>query len=222
MRQKLISQIRRRRIQKFFLFLALAVFCLFLYTFLHEGGHALAGVLAGAKLTGFDINFLDFSAHVRLTGEFTPAEKVANTLAGPGLPLLVWLVFILVVPKRTNFALESIKLAATMMFLSTLLAWVILPLVFASGQFPPDDVTDFLIRSGAAPLGVTIAALGAYLGGWVLFFRKIDGVRQEVEQWRDSQAEVFTSEVRATLWICLGILLACILITFAANGFRFA
>jgi hypothetical protein len=213
------SRIRRHGIEKIFLFPALALFSLFLYTFLHEGGHALAGVSAGAKLTGFTINFLDFSAHVSLAGEFTPAEKVANTLAGPALPLLAWLVFILVVPKRTNFALESIELAATMMFLGTLLAWVVLPLVYARGGFPPDDVTDFLIHSGAAPLGVSIAALGAYVGGWLLFFRKIGGLRYEVEQLRDPQAEVFTSEVRATLWICLGILLACILITFAANGF---
>jgi hypothetical protein len=216
----LISQIRWRRIQKIFLFLVLAVFCLFLYTFLHEGGHALAGVLAGAKLTGFNINFLDFSAHVSLIGEFTPAEKVANTLAGPGLPLLVWLVFILAVPKRTNFALESIKLAGTMMFLSTLLAWVVLPLVYLSGDFPPDDVTDFLIHSGAVPLGVTIAALGAYAGGWLLFMRKIDGLRHEVGQLRGSQAELFTPEVRRTLWICFGIVIAGILIAFAANGAR--
>ena len=138
----------------------------------------------------------------------------------PGLPLLVWLVFILAVPKRTNFALESIKLAGTMMFLSTLLAWVVLPLVYMSGEFPADDVTDFLIHSGAAPLGVTVAALGAYAGGWLLFLRKIDGLRHEVEQLRDPQAEVFVPEVRATLWICLVIALAGLLITFAANGFR--
>ncbi|MGB7537953.1 MAG: hypothetical protein WBM17_05405 [Anaerolineales bacterium] len=196
----------------------MAVFCLFLYTFLHEGGHALGGILSRGTVTGFNVNFLDFSAHVSLAGGFTQAETVANTLAGPGTPLLTWLVFILVVPKRTNFALESVKLAATMMFLSTLLAWVILPLVYVSGEFPRDDVTDFLIHSGAAPLGVTIAALGAYIGGWLLFFRKIDGVRQEVKQLRVPQAAVFTSEVRTTLWICLGILLVCILIVLAANG----
>ena len=211
---------RIRLIQKAVLFLVLALFCLFLYTFLHEGGHALAGALAGAKLTGFNINFLDFSAHVSLTGELSRSEKAVNAAAGVGLPLAVWLAFILAVPKRTNFALECIKLAGTMMFLSTLLAWVILPLVYVSGEFPSDDVTDFLIHSGAAPLGVTVAALGAYAGGWLLFVRKIDGLRHEAGQLRGPQAELFDPEVRATLWICLGIVLAGLLITFAANGFR--
>lgn len=216
----MISEIQGRRIQKFFLFLILALFCLFLYTFLHEGGHALAGVLAGAELTGFNINFLDFSAHVSLAGELTQAEKAVNAVAGVGLPLSVWLVFILAVPRRTNFALESIKLAGTMMFLSTLLAWVVLPLVYRSGDFPADDVTDFLIHSGAAPLGVALAALGAYAGGWLMFLRKIDGLRHEVQQLRNPQAEVFVPAVRMILWVCLGIVLAGLLITFAANGFR--
>ncbi len=213
-----MSQIRGRLVQKFFLFLVLALFCLFFYTFLHEGGHALAGILSGGTVTGFNVNFLDFSAHVNLAGSFTPAEMVANAIAGAGLPLLVWLAFILAVPKRTNFALESIKLAATMIFLGTLLAWVILPVVFISGEYPRDDVTEFLLHSGAAPLGITVAALGAYVGGWILFFWKIEGVRREAVQLRDPQAEVFTAAVRSTLWICLGILIVCILIVFAANG----
>jgi hypothetical protein len=211
------SRIRRHRIEKIFLFLALVLFSLFLYTFLHEGGHALAGVLSGGTVTGFNVNFLDFSAHVSLAGSFTQAEKAANALAGPGLPLLVWLVFIVIVPKRTNFAFESIKLAATMMFLSTLLAWVFLPLVYRGGQYPRDDVTDFLMQSGAAPLGVTVAALAAYIGGWILFTTKIEGLRREVELLRDPQAEVFSPQVWATLWIVLGILLVTLLITFAAN-----
>jgi hypothetical protein len=205
---------------KFVLFLLLALFCLFLYTFLHEGGHALAGILSGGTVTGFSVNFLDFSAHVSLAGGFTQAEMVANTLAGPSLPLLVWLVFILIIPKRTNFALESIKLTATMIFLSTLLAWVILPLVYLSGQFPRDDVIDFLMQSGVAPPGVTVAALGVYIGGWLLFIWKIDGVRHEIEQLRDPHAGVFTPDILTTFWICLGILLICILVAFAANGCR--
>lgn len=220
MRKKVISQNRGRLIQKILLFLVLALFCLFLYTFLHEGGHALAGALSGGIVTGFSVNFLDFSAHVSLSGGFTPAEAVTTTLAGPVLPLLVWLVFILIVPKRTNFALESIKLAATMVFLSTLLAWIILPSVYLSGQFPRDDVTDFLMQSGTPALGLAAAALTAYIGGWILFARKIDGVRDEIVQLRNPQGEVFTPEVRTTLWIVLGTLIACGLAAFAANGFR--
>ena len=93
-------------------------------------------------------------------------------------------------------------------------------MVSLSAEFPREDVTDFLVRSGAAPLGVTITALGAFIGGWLLFIWKIDGLSHEAEQLRGPQAEVFVPEVRAILWICLGILFAGLLITFAANGFR--
>ncbi len=48
------------------LFVTLFVF--FLYTFLHEAGHVLAGWLFGQSLTEFDASFWDLSAHVGLTG----------------------------------------------------------------------------------------------------------------------------------------------------------
>lgn len=61
----------------------------------------------------------------------------------------------------------------------------ILPLVHRRGEFLRDDVTDFLLRPGANPPGVNDAALGAYVGGWISLFRKIDGFRHEAGQLDD-------------------------------------
>ena len=174
-------QPRLSQLLKIFLLLFITLFVFFLYTFLHESGHALIGVLSGGTITSFSVNFFDLSAHVGMTGQFTPAQAVANNLAGVSLPLLVWLGFMLVVPKRANFALESIKVVGSAMFLSSLLAWIILPLIFWAGQAPRDDVINFLSNSRIHPLWVTIVALLAYISGWLLFAKKIGGLRYEID-----------------------------------------
>ena len=52
------------------------LFVFFLYTFLHEGGHALAGLFFGQSLTEFDVSFWDFSAHVGMAGgELTQGQR---------------------------------------------------------------------------------------------------------------------------------------------------
>jgi len=196
------------------------LFTVFLYTFLHEGGHALAGVLSGGTVTGFNVNFLDLSAHTGMTGEFTPAQTVANNLAGPMLPLLAWLIFILAVPKRVNFALESIKLAGTLTVLNSLLAWIVIPLLHLAGQAPRDDVTNFLDNSGVHPLGVAFAALACFLGGWLLFATRIDGLRREIDLFRETDGNVLTPEVRRTVLVCGGIVILSGLVILFINGFR--
>lgn len=77
---------------KLVLFLAIMLFIVFMYTFLHEGGHALVAVLSGATLTTFSLSVIDLGAHVDYTGTLTPAQTVVNNLAGAGLPLLAWVV----------------------------------------------------------------------------------------------------------------------------------
>ncbi len=42
------------------------IFVFFMYAFLHEGGHALAGMLFGQTVTDFNVNFLTFNANVGL------------------------------------------------------------------------------------------------------------------------------------------------------------
>jgi hypothetical protein len=217
---KLMPATRASQWRKVALLLLVALFAVVLYTFLHEGGHALAALLSGGTLTAFSINFLDLSAHVSYTGALTRAQTIVNNAAGAALPLLAWLGFMLAVPKRTNLALEWLKVVATLMCLNTLLAWIVLPVVYLSGQAPNDDVTNFLNNSAAPPLLVSGAALLLYLGGWLLFARKLDAPRALLARLRQPDQAALTPAVRRTALALAGILAACALAAFGLNGFR--
>jgi hypothetical protein len=215
-----MSQSKSSQVWQILVYLAITFFVVFMYTFLHESGHALVGVLSGGTLTAFSVSFWDLSAHVGMAASLTPAQTVLNNLAGAGLPLLAWLAFMLAVPKRANLALEGIKVVGTLMFLNTLLAWVVLPPLSWAGLAPNDDVTNFVGHSGVHPLWVSGVALAAYLGGWLLFSAKIDGLRREIELFH--LAPEFTPAMRRTLACLSGLLVVCGLAAFGANGFRFS
>ena len=81
-----------------------------------------------------------------------------QSLAGAALPLVVWLIFISAVPRRSSYLVELLKCIATVTVLSTLLAWIVLPMLYRLGQAPIDDVSNFLGSSGLEPLRVIDAA----------------------------------------------------------------
>ena len=65
------------------LILFVALFVFFIYTFLHESGHAIIGLLSGQSLTEFNVNFWDFSAHVGMAGgKLTQAQLACKSAAG--------------------------------------------------------------------------------------------------------------------------------------------
>ncbi|MBI4928188.1 MAG: M50 family metallopeptidase [Anaerolineae bacterium] len=153
------------------------IFCLLVYTFAHEGGHALAVALFGGTLTGFNINFLDFSAHVHYSGDFSRAQQAVISAAGVSLPLLLWTLLALVSFRRGSAALGLVKIAITMITINTLLAWIILPLVALGGQVVSDDSTRFLSITAVPPVLLSLAAVLVYLGGWALLVASLGGWR---------------------------------------------
>ena len=169
--------------------LALAALCTAVfYTFLHEGGHALVGLLSGGRITGFSINFLDFSAHVGLDGIFSPAQQTWLHAAGAGLPFLAWLALILIAPRRADSAIQLFKTFFSLGVINSLLAWVIVPLIYLAGQAPEyDDVTKFLQVSGMPPLLLSLLAAGLYAGGMALFFTRVP-VKEMVAEWRGANS----------------------------------
>ena len=170
------------------LFVTLFVF--FLYTFLHEAGHALAGWLFGQSLTEFDSSFWDLSAHVGLTGgNLTQMQLAIRSAAGVLLPLLVWAIFILLVPRKGSFTLETLKLLSTMVVVNTLLAWIALPILFLFGRAPSDDVTNFLNYSHMPPLLLSFTALVLYANCWMFYLARIDGFRNQLLMFRDVRDE---------------------------------
>jgi hypothetical protein len=207
------TQYKKTQFLKVLLFLFLALFVVLSYTFLHEGGHALVGVLSGARLTTF--SFIDLNAHIGLDGNLTSPQRVLFNLAGVGLPLLVWLGFILLAPRQSNFTVEGVKVFSTLFVLSTLQAWVALPIMFIFGNAPlSDDVTNFLRNSGLPPLLVSGLALVIFISGWALLYSRIPGVRGELIYFRRSDADL----ISPSMWKSSGVL-AALLLMYVAVGF---
>lgn len=150
-----------------------------LYTTLHEGGHALAGLAFGGRITAFNINFFDLSAHAGIDGTFTATQSAIINVAGVSLPLLAWFLLLLFLPRQGGFTIHWIKLIATLGTVNSLLAWVILPFLYLNGTVPVyDDVTKFIINSGLPPLAVAFGCLVLYALGWLLFALRLGDLRR--------------------------------------------
>lgn len=155
--------------------LLLTLFVLVTYTFLHEGGHAIVGLLIGGTVTAFNLNFLNLTAHVGIEGDFTTFQNCVTAVAGVSFPLLIWGVLISLAPRSSNIVIDSVKLIGSLAVLNTLLVWIVIPILFISGSRPGDDSTNFLNYSAIPPLAVTAAALLLYVGGWTFYLRRIGG-----------------------------------------------
>ncbi len=150
--------------------LGMFVWVILVYTFLHEVGHALAAWLAGGQVYTFNINFFNLGAQVSASH----SAQIFSSLAGMALPVLVWFGFILNAPRRGSPALEALKIVASAGVIGSMLAWVIIPLVYASGGAPVnDDVTRFLSLSGINPHLAAGVFGGLTAGMYALARRKI-------------------------------------------------
>jgi hypothetical protein len=197
----------------------LLLFVLFIYTFLHEAGHAILGFAFGQSLTEFDVSFWDVSAHVDMIGgELTHSQLAVQAIAGVTLPLLVWAVFMGLIPRKTNFSLKALKLVSSLAVLNTLLAWILIPVLSIFGNVPPsDDVTHVLHFSHMPPWLLAFAALVLYIGGWAYFLSKIDGLRNEVLLFGTPELETLSAGMGTVIPWMTGILAFCLVLVFLIN-----
>ncbi|HSK67118.1 MAG TPA: hypothetical protein VK888_09315, partial [Anaerolineales bacterium] len=191
-----------------------------IYTCLHEAGQAIAGLLFGQSLTEFDVSFWDLSAHVGMSGgELTQTQLAIRAVAGASLPLIVWAIFISLVPRKAGFSLEVLKFLSSMTVVNTLLVWIVLPILYLLGNAPPDDVTNFLRYSRMPPVLLSVTALILYVRGWSLFLSKIDGLRNEFLLLSTTDPRKLLNGAGKTIPVMAGLMAFCILIAFALNGF---
>jgi hypothetical protein len=165
------------------LFIAFVVISL--YTFVHELGHALVGLAFGGRLTSFDVAFWNLNPHVGLNGNFSLGQRSLINLAGTALPLLLWMAFLALSPRRGEPLFEWFKLVGSLVVINSLLAWIVIPFLFMAGRPPADDSASFLMNSGAPPLLVAAVALGVYVYGWVLALHRtggLAGLRERLHQ----------------------------------------
>ncbi len=201
------------------LLLLTAFFVLLMYMIVHEGGHALVGLAFGGAVTEFYINPLAISAHVGIAGTFSPVQDALKNIAGAGLPWLLWLVFILAVPRQGSSSLEILKVFLSVCVVNTFLVWVILPILYAVGQpVIGDDVTWFLQNSGFNPwLFAAVMAL-IYGGAWVLFLRKIPGIQEEVALLRNPELSVIRAGAFRYVAMLLALMVVGVLMVVAINA----
>ena len=194
------------------------MFVFFIYTFLHESGHALTGALFGQSLTEFDVSFWDLSAHVGMVGgALTESQLAVQAVAGAGIPLIVWAVFISLVPRKASFILEALKFISSMAVVNTLLVWIVLPILFMIQSAPPDDVTNFLRHSQMPPMLLTITASVLYTGGWILFLSKIDGLLNDLLLFSITERNQLTAGIWKTIPAMVSIMTLCVISAIALN-----
>jgi hypothetical protein len=171
-------------------------------------------------LTEFNIHFWDLSAHVSMVGgELTQAQLAVQSVAGLALPLLIWTIFISLVPRKANFTMEVLKLISSMAVINTLLAWIVLPVLSLFGKAPSDDVTHFLHYSQIPPLFLMCFALILYFGLWVLFLSRIDGFRNEFSLFSSTDHEWIAAGTRPTLPVMTGMVAFCVIVVVMLNMF---
>lgn len=115
----------------------------FLYTLLHELGHMIVMLSAGATVTSFSI----LTAHVSATGgNYTTLSALWLHANGALLPIAASFVYMLLYRKDSQKSFYRIfSFMVTLIPTGSMLAWVILPFLFLQGKAPAkDDVTHFL------------------------------------------------------------------------------
>jgi len=149
----------RRRLWFVCCLLGSGIAMLFLYTLLHEGGHALVGILYGGKV---DRMVLGLNAHVSISDAvYSQAGAALLNVAGLLLPLLFLVVALVAYQAKFKSVLYHIFHAVMWMAISgSLLAWVIIPIT-ALVAAPPvgDDTTNFLSDTGLHPLLLILTAM---------------------------------------------------------------
>ena len=160
----------------------------------------------------------EISAHVGLTGaDLTQSQLAFQSAAGTLLPLLIWIVFISLVPRKSNFTIETMKLTSSMVVVNTLLTWIFIPILFMLGKAPSDDVMNFLMYSRMPALLLSWIALVLYAGGWILFLSKIDGLRNEFLMFGTKDLKMELEGTRTTMPIMIAILALCALLVISLN-----
>ncbi len=132
---------------------------IYLYTLLHEGGHALVAIMYGGRIDSF---VLGFDAHVTLSGaNFTRIGECLFNSAGVLLPAVSLAVALKFYNRNLEHLIYHYMYAGiSIVITSSFLAWVAIPLISLFTAPPAgDDVSRFLEVSGLNPLLISLIAL---------------------------------------------------------------
>ena len=141
------------------------------YILLHEGGHALAAISCGARITEFSI----LGAYMRYEGgRFTAMTLSLFHAAGTLLPVILAVVYMLAYRSGSRSVFYRIfSFFALLMPVGSILGWVVVPVLCLLGEAPgTDDAAKFIESSGLSPWIVLGGAALLFAGCLLLAWRK--------------------------------------------------
>ena len=161
------------KVKKVLYVFASALLSIFLYIILHEGGHMIVMLSAGATITDFSI----LTAHVSgVGGNYTNASDLWLQANGALLPVIVSFIYMLFYKKESRSMFYHIfSYMFCLIPVGSLFAWVIIPFVYMQGNAPAgDDVTKFLYNftHDYHPLLVSAVAVLIIAVGIILMIKK--------------------------------------------------
>ena len=161
------------KVKKVLYVFASALLAIFLYIILHEGGHMIVMLSAGATITDFSI----LTAHVSgVGGNYTNVSDLWLHANGALLPVIMSFVYMLFYKKESRSMFYHIfSYMFCLIPVGSLFAWVIIPFVYMQGNAPAgDDVTKFLYNftHDYHPLFVSGAAMLIIVVGIILMIKK--------------------------------------------------
>ena len=161
------------KVKKVLYVFASALLSIILYIILHEGGHMIVMLSAGATITDFSI----LTAHVSgVGGNYTNVSDLWLQANGALLPVIVSFIYMLFYKKESRSIFYHIfSYMFCLIPVGSLFAWVIIPFVYMQGNAPAgDDVTKFLYNftHDYHPLLVSAVAVLIIAVGIILMIKK--------------------------------------------------
>lgn len=133
---------------------------------IHETGHALAGYLAGNRVA--EVVLFSVRPHVILEGPSTPGQTAFKAIAGTGLFLLAWLLFVVLAPKGGAVTRTMVAAASLVAFVEAF-GWTLSALLHPYGP-RSEDGWKFVTHSGVPPILIALAALAVACYAWRIFY----------------------------------------------------
>lgn len=132
----------------------------FIYTFLHEAGHALVGIAYGGTVESFV--FWNFNAHVRVVNaNFTDFGLALYISGGTLLPVAIGMIAICFYKRGSKpLAYRLCFSAAVLSLAATMVIWVVFPIIAMFDALSMgEDVWRFLYVTGYHPLFIALTSL---------------------------------------------------------------
>lgn len=148
-----------------------SIFMLLVYPLLHESGHLLAAKVFGSKHSSIKLGIIQ--AWASFDGIFTQQQFSMIHIAGMVFTLLMWLIFIMLIPKESPWWFEPFKLVFSASVIGSLLVWVIVPVLYVYGKAPMgEDATKFTISTSWNGYAIGAVGLIVFVVSLILFIRK--------------------------------------------------